>query len=333
MTSGRSRAARCVAALLAVLWGALLAGCTSDTRGVRASGTVEMDEIDVASQVGGRVARLEVNEGDSVRWGDTLAVLDRGEISADLEAQRALAERAIAQLQDLRSGPRPQEVQAARAELEAASAHAQLADSELKRVTRLYEGNVASARDLDRARADRDAALARRQAAEEQLRLLLAGSRRAQITAAQKAAEAARAQLQASRSRVSELYLTAPISGVVLLKNFELGELAPAGMPVVTLGKPDSLWMRVYVAAPELPRVRLGAAVEVSVQGIGRRFRGRVVEIATESEFTPRAALTEEERANLVFGVKVALDPTGGVLKAGLPAEATIEAAPLGAGR
>jgi len=292
-----------------------------------------MDELDVASQVGGRVARLEVNEGDSVRWGDTLAVLDRGEISADVEAQRALAERAIAQLQDLRSGPRPQEVQAARAELEAASAQAQLADSELKRVTRLYEGNVASARDLDRARADRDGALARRQAAEEHFRLLLAGSRRAQIAAAQKAAEAARAQLQASRSRVSELYLTAPISGVVLLKNFELGELAPAGMPVVTLGKPDSLWMRVYVAAPELPRVRLGAAVEVSVQGIGRRFRGRVVEIATESEFTPRAALTEEERANLVFGVKVALDPTGGVLKAGLPAEATIEAAPLGAGR
>ena len=153
-----------------------------------------MDELDVASQVGGRVARLEVNEGDSVRWGDTLAVLDRGEISADVEAQRALAERAIAQLQDLRSGPRPQEVQAARAELEAASAQAQLADSELKRVTRLYEGNVASARDLDRARADRDAALARRQAAEEQLRLLLAGSRRAQITAAQKAAEAARAR-------------------------------------------------------------------------------------------------------------------------------------------
>ena len=191
-------------------------------------------------------------------------------------------------------------------------------------MTRLYEGNVASARDLDRARADRDAALARRQAAEEQLRLLLAGSRRAQITAAQKAAEAARAQLQASRSRVSELYLTAPISGVVLLKNFELGELAPAGMPVVTLGNPDSLWMRVYVAAPELPRVRLGAPVEVSVQGIGRRFRGRVVEIATESEFTPRAALTEDERANLVFGVKVALDPTHGTLKPGLPAEARI---------
>ena len=292
-----------------------------------------MDEIDVASQVGGRVARLEVNEGDSVRWGDTLAVLDRGEISADLEAQSAQAERAIAQLQDLRSGPRPQEVQAARADVKAASAQAQLADSELKRVSKLYEGNVTSASDLDRARANRDATLARRQAAAEQLRLLLAGSRREQIAAAQNAAEAARAQLAASRSRARELYLTAPISGVVLLKNFDLGELAPAGLPVVTLGKPDSLWMRVYVAAPELPRVRLGARVEVSVQGIRRRFSGRVVEIATESEFTPRAALTEEERANLVFGVKVALDPTGGVLKAGLPAEATIGAAPPGPGR
>jgi HlyD family secretion protein len=98
----------------------------------------------------------------------------------------------------------------------------------------------------------------------------------------------------------------------------------PPSMPVVTLGDPDSLWMRVYVAAQLLTKVRLGAPVEVRPIGVSKPFHGRVVNIATEAEFTPRAALTEEEQANLVFGVKLALDRTNGRLKAGLPADARI---------
>jgi HlyD family secretion protein len=74
--------------------------------------------------------------------------------------------------------------------------------------------------------------------------------------------------------------------------------------------------------------VRLGAPVAVTPVGARRSFRGRVARIATEAEFTPRAALTEEEQANLVFGVKVVLEPSGGVLKPGLPAEARIARTP-----
>ena len=118
--------------------------------------------------------------------------------------------------------------------------------------------------------------------------------------------------------------ITAPVTGVVLLRNFEVGELAQPGQAVLTLGNPDSLWMRVYVAAPEMGRLRRGAPVEVRLTGFKDTYHGRVTEIATRAEFTPRAALTEEERANIVFGVKITLEPTGGVLKAGLPADARI---------
>ena len=91
--------------------------------------------------------------------------------------------------------------------------------------------------------------------------------------------------------------------------------------------------MRVYIAAPFIGRVRRGDSAEVRVTGIRRPFAGRVVEIASRAEFTPRAALTEEERANLVFGVKVAVDSGGGALKPGLPADVRIHAAPVdGAG-
>ena len=116
--------------------------------------------------------------------------------------------------------------------------------------------------------------------------------------------------------------LTAPIAGTVLLRNFEPGEVAQPGIAVITLGNASRLWIRVFVSVPELPRVHLGDAVEVQVSGTQQAFRGTVIEISSEAEFTPRVALTEEERANLVFGVKVRLDPSGGVLKAGLPAEA-----------
>ena len=301
------------------------AGCRDHAGTVRASGVVEMDEVDVASLEGGRIERLRADEGDTVKAGDTLAVLERGELVAQVRAQIAQASRAAAQSQEVATGPRAEEIRKARADLASARAQVDWAEKDLARVEELLKGNVIAAADADRARADRDAAVARREAAEQTLALLEKGSRNEEVTAAREAATAARAQLAALKSRQSELVLVAPSRGVVLLRNFEPGELLQPGQPVLTLGDPESLWVRVYVAAPDIGKVRLGARAEVIATGFGKRtFPGRVVTIATSAEFTPRAALTEEERANLVFAVKIEVDPTGGALKAGLPVEVRI---------
>ncbi len=301
----------------------LLASCAKKT-GIVASGTIELDEVDVSSMIGGRVARLHVEAGDSVMAGDTLAVLDRGEITAGLEAQAAQAARANAQWRDLASGPRAPEILAARAALASANSQAELTEAEYKRMQTLFEGHVVAQADLERAKAARDVAVAGRESAREQVRLLETGFRRNQVAAAQRGVEVARAELLASRSRAGELVLTAPTRGVVLLRNFDEGEVAAPGQSIVTLGDPERLWIRVFVAAPDLPRVRLGATAQVTVHGMKQSFPGRITEIASRAEFTPRAALTEDERANLVFGVKIMLEPTGGVLKPGLPADAAI---------
>ena len=310
--------------LLLAIGVAALGGCARDGGGIRGAGTVEMDEIDVASLVGGRLERLNVIEGDTVTAGDTICVLNHGEVSADLAAQAAEAERAQAQARDLIQGSRPAELGIARESVRAANADLELAKTQFDRTDRLVKQGLAAPADLDRDRAARDAAQARASSAAEQLRLQEQGYRRQQVAAAKQGAVAAAAQLQGARSRADELVLTAPRNGVVLLVNYRAGELVPPSMPVVTLGDPDSLWMRVYVAAPLLTKVHLGAPVEVRPIGVSKPFRGRVVSIATEAEFTPRAALTEEEQANLVFGVKLVLDRTGGRLKAGLPADARI---------
>ena len=320
-------------ALLLALAVAALGGCSRDGDAIRGSGTIEMDEVDVASLVGGRLLRLDVIEGDTVSAGDTIAVLDRGEVSADLAAQAAQAGRAQAQARDLQQGSRPAELVIAREALGAANADLELAKTEYDRTERLVKQGVSAPADLDRARAQRAAAQARAASAAEQLRLQEEGFRHLQVTAAKQGAAAALAQLAGAKSRAEELVLTAPRSGVVLLVNYRAGELVPASMPVVTLGDPDSLWMRVYVAAPQLTKVRLGAPVEVRPIGVKQPFRGRVVSIATEAEFTPRAALTEEEQANLVFGVKLVIDRTGGRLKAGLPADARILSSAAGGAR
>jgi len=281
-----------------------------------------MNEVDVASLQGGRIVRLRVDEGDSVRTGDTLAVLDRGDLVAALAEQAARAQSANATFKDLQSGARPEEVLAARAQLAAAQADQRLAESTFERTAKLAASKVVSQQDLDAARSQRDAANAKAKAAAENLRLQETGFRQHQVSAARDAAAAAAAQLAGAQSRASELVLVSPIDGVVMLKNFDAGEVVQPGAAIVTLGNPDSLWMRVYLGAPKLLDVKLGQAVAVRPIGAKRDFDGRVVEIASQAEFTPRAALTESEQANLVFGVKVALAPTGGVLKAGLPADA-----------
>lgn len=304
----------------------LVTGCARESA-LRGSGTIEIDEIDVASQVGGRLIRLTVAEGDSVEAGDTLAVLDQGEVVAALAAQVAGAEQAQAQARDLREGARPAEVLKAKADLAAAQANLDLARIEAQRAETLLKEQAISQADADRARRARATAEASVTSAREALRLSEEGFRRQQVTAANNAATAAMAQVAGARSRARELTLLAPRKGVILLRNFLQGELVPPNLPVVTLGDPDQLWMRMYIAAPLITRFKVGDEAQVTPVGSKRSYPGHVAQIATEAEFTPRAALTEEEQADLVFAVKVVLSPSAGALKPGLPATAEIRPA------
>jgi HlyD family secretion protein len=113
----------------------------------------------------------------------------------------------------------------------------------------------------------------------------------------------------------------APEDGVVLTRYANAGEALASGSPVVSLGLVRRPWIRAYVGDLAVARVRRGDPVVVRLDGYDRTFAGRVVDIASQAEFTPRAALTERERADLVFGIKVELDSgdAGGRLKAGMP--------------
>ncbi len=307
----------------------LLAAACGDGDGETAVGTVELTELDVAPTQPARVVAVRVDEGDTVRAGDTLAVLTHPSLPGDVAGRAAGVQVAEANLRDLLAGARPAEHEQAEAALRSAAAESERARRDLARMRTLADAGAVARRELDAARAVSTEADARRDSAREALRLVDQGARQGTVEAARGQVAAARAALQSASATSGDLTLVAPEDGVVLGRWTEPGEVVAAGTPVVTIGQPRRPWVRVYVAERVLPRLRVGQTVTARLDGVeDRGFPGRIVAIADRAEFTPRVALTEKERADLVFGVRVEFRDTTGMLKAGLPATVTLPEAP-----
>src|SRR5574337_253232 len=128
--------------------------------------------------------------------------------------------------------------------------------------------------------------------------------------------------------RLRDSTILAPLSAIVLTKRAEQGEVVNPGFPIVILIDPDDLWLRVYIPESEIGLVRIGQQAAVVVDSFpNRRFDGKVVEISSKAEFTPRTVQTKTERVNLVFGVKIRLDNHERLLKPGMPADTEIKTA------
>ncbi len=311
--------------VLALLAGLLACGRSDDR--IRGMGTLELTEVDVSPMTPARVVKVWLEEGDRARAGDTLLTLTQPTSRPDVERRRAQLASARATLRELEAGSRPREVERGRADLAAAIAEADQAARDYERAKPLGATRAISPQALDAARSAAEGAAARRSAAAESLRLLEEGTRPERIQAARAEVATEEAALAASEATAADLVLIAPVRGTVLSRNAEPGEMLAAGQSALTLGDVRRPWTRVYLSSLVVPRVRVGQAAVAVLDGIpAREFRGRVVSINDRAEYTPRIALTEKERADLLFGVKVVFDDTTGTLKAGLPA--TVEILP-----
>jgi HlyD family secretion protein len=321
MTSARIR-------LAALALSVVTAAC-ADRGAALVSGTIEITETDIAPASVARVLRVTVDEGDTVRIGDTLAVLQQAALPADIEQRRARVRSAQAELRDLAAGARPAELQRAEADLRSAETEAERLQREASRIESLAAAGNVSRSQLDAAQSAAKVASNRRDSARDALRLLREGARPERVQAARAAVDNAQAQLAMAEATAADLVLTAPSAGVVIGRHVEPGEVLPAGMPAVSLGDPRRPWVRVYVDAPTLASIHVGDSAHVIVPGAGGRpLNARVAAIATRAEFTPRVALTEKERADLLFGIKLDVTDSTGTAKAGLPVQVRFFAAP-----
>lgn len=316
-----------------LLGAALLTACGgSPPSAVVATGTLQVDEVDLGPLVPARVVRVLVDEGDSVAVGDTLATLTQATLAPDLAIREARLQAAEAQLMELERGARPDELRRAEAQLAATTAEAVRTEGDLRRAEQLAPDGTISRQQLDNARAAAVAAAANRDASAAALRLLQEGARAERIVAARAEVASARGAVAAVEASVEELVLVSSVDGVVVGRHVLAGEVMGAGQAAVTVARAERPWARIYVGERLMPYVRVGQAAVGRLDGVrGAAFPGRVETIATSAEFTPRVALTERERADLVFGVKIRFDPDStGRLKAGLPVVVTLDVPPAG---
>ena len=298
---------------------AFVLACTRITDHV-ATGTIEATQTDLGSDVSARLAELRVREGATVNPGDTLAILTAVTLPADRARQEAAVADAEAQLADLRAGSRSQEVARARADVDRAASEHDLAESSRRRVDALVKAGALPQQSADEVRAASAQAAARLAAARETLRLLQAGARTGALDAAAARVAQARAGLAATAARQADLVIVAPLRGQVRGTWFEPGEVVPAGRPVLTIADDRHPWVRVYVGQADFARIHAGTGATVTLDAGGAEIPAHVVAMSDRAEFTPRIALTESERADLTFWVKLELSDSTGRAKAGLPA-------------
>ncbi len=302
-------------------------GTGGSVEAVIASGTVEATEAHLGFQIPGRIAEIRVQEGARVLRGDTLALLELSDQEAARRSAAAALAAARAQLEELETGSRPQEVRQAEAAVRAADETLTDSRRELERTQRLYEGGAASRQSLDRAQTAFDVAAASADQKREQLALVREGPRLERLEAQRAMVAQAEATLRRAEAVLDHGVVVAPHPGLITIRHREPGEIVAAGVPVLTLMNPDDRWVRIYVRADRVGRLSIGQTATITADAYPERtYNGRVVFIASEAEFTPRDVQTTEERVKLVYRVKVQIEGDSSFdLKPGLAADVRLE--------
>jgi len=268
---------------------------------VSASGSAEGSETaDVAFQVGGRVVRVLVEEGQHVTKGQLLAEIEPTDYRNAFNAAEAQKAAAVAVEQRADAGVRRQELEQARIEFERA-------EDEYKRMKFLVERKSLPPNDFQKIEAAYKAAKERYDMAQE-------GTRKEDRAAATAQAHAADAQASEESKRLSDTRLVAPISGNIGMRRVDPGQTVAAGTPVFSIVEINPVKVRVGVPEAEIAKVHQGAAAEISAPSLdGRRFAGKVAIIGVAAEPTSRT-----------YTVKILVPNPGPVLLAGMVAEARI---------
>jgi HlyD family secretion protein len=265
------------------------------------SGHIEGTEIRIASEVAGRVVEQRIPEGTDVSAGTALLTIDPT-ISRD--ELRAL-ETELQALEESR--------EALAAQITTWAHHGETARSQVTRLERLAQNELASAQSLDLAR---DAA----RQAEGELRRL-----EAQQKSLDREVASAGSRVNLARTQLERTTVYAPQSGTVLVRAIEAGEVIQPGQPLALLVDLSRLELKVYLAADQMGEVRLGDEARVRVDAFPERlFEARVARVDDYAQFTPRDIHVPEERTQMVYGVTLALENAERRLKPGMPADAWI---------
>jgi HlyD family secretion protein len=287
-------------------------------------GNMDLREVDLAFNDSQRVVKVLVQEGDRVRKGQVLALLDTGRLTPQLDQAEAQAGAQAAIVQRLHHGSRPQEIAQARANLALAQADARQARDNYLRVKEVFQsssGRAVSRQDLVNAKSQWDVAEARVAVNRKALELAVIGPRKEDIAQAEAMLEADEANVALLQQEVDDATLRAPLDAVVRSRIAEPGDMASPQKTAFTLAITDPKWVRAYVSETDLGLVHPGMAASVQVDSFpNQRFDGWVGFVSPVAEFTPKAVETPDLRSSLVYEVRVFVKDPDDDLRLGMPA-------------
>jgi HlyD family secretion protein len=292
---------------------------------IKVSGNIETTEVNVGFKIAGRIVNLAVQEGDWIEKGKVLAKLDDEDLRQRLELARATLRSAQARLKKLLAGSRPEELREAEAILHQAQFDLENKQIQYERMKTLFEKRVIPKETLDNAETGYKISKASFQKAMGNYQLVKEGPRREDIEDARAQVEQAQASLKLAETQFSYTVLYSPISGIILVKSGEIGEVVNPGTSILTLANIENVWLKAYIPETELSKVKWGQEVMVTTDLQPQKtYKGRISFISSQAEFTPKQIQTEKERVTLVYRIKVDIPNPDRELKPGMPADGRI---------
>lgn len=272
-----------------------------------AYGNFEADEVSVSAQASGQLTSFTPVEGSMLRAGEVVGVVDTTQLA--LERAQLVAQQQATAARVAEAGK----------QVEVYQAQLGIALRTYERMQRLFEEKAATAQQLDQAERD--------------YRTLVAqiGAAKAQQQSVSRDATSSGARVAQINDQIAKSKVINPESGTVLATYVKTGEVVQSGEPLYKIADVDTLILRAYITEKQLSSVKLGQQVQVHIdQGGGKLLSvpGTVRWISTKAEFTPTPVQTRDERADLVYAMKVYVPNPKGALKIGMPADLTLGPVP-----
>jgi HlyD family secretion protein len=309
-----------IIALLAACVGGWLWYQSAREKPLTLYGNVDIRTVNMSFRVGGRLAALQVDEGDAIKAGETLGELDKGPYQNALQQAEANVAAAQAKFDLVIAGYRDEEIAQAAAQVNQAQAAWDYAQNFYQRQQGLWARRVISANELENARSSSDQAKATLKAARDKLSQYKTGNRPQEIAQAQASLQQAKAQLAQAQLDLQDTTLIAPSNGTLLTRAVEPGSMLNAGSTVLTLSLTRPVWVRAYVNEISLNQAKPGTEVQIYTDGRpDKPYRGKIGFVSPTAEFTPKTVETPDLRTDLVYRLRIIVTDADDSLRQGMP--------------
>jgi len=304
-----------------------ISGCGNgkDTNSINASGTIESVNVTISSKTSGTINKINFKEGDRVRKGDLLVEISHDLLDIQLRQSEAGVDLANAQLKLLRSGARREDIKQSEELVKQAKINMELARQDKERAEELYRQDATTKKLYDDAMGRYDLTVTQYNSTKENLAKVKTIIRPEEIEQAQANLKKAVSMVDLLKQNIEDCKVYAPSDGFVSKKFIEEGENAVMGGSLLRLSNLETVNLVIYIPETELAKVKLGQEADIAIDTFkDKNYKGKIIFISPEAEFTPKNIQTPEERTKLVFAVKIEIPNPQFELKPGLPADATL---------